>query len=59
MVNKIFLTGGTDGFGLELAKILVSHGNHVLLQGRNPAKLVEVAKTCGRASESGTVARPR
>ena len=59
MVKTILLTVGTDGFGLESAKILVLQGHHVLLHGRNPTKLVEAAKTCGGASESGTVARPR
>lgn len=39
MQKTILLTGATDGIGLETAKILVSQGHHVLLHGRNSAKL--------------------
>lgn len=44
MGKVILLTGATDGIGLETAKILVSQGHHVLLHGRNPAKVAEVEK---------------
>lgn len=40
MQKKIILiTGSTDGIGLETARMLISQGHHVLLHGRNPAKL--------------------
>lgn len=39
MNHTILITGSTDGIGLETAKMLVSQGHHVLLHGRNPAKL--------------------
>ena len=39
MTKRILLTGATDGIGLETAKKLVSLGHHVLLHGRNGAKL--------------------
>jgi NAD(P)-dependent dehydrogenase (short-subunit alcohol dehydrogenase family) len=45
MQKTILITGSTDGIGLETAKILVSQGHHVLLHGRNPAKLEEVERT--------------
>ena len=45
MQKTILITGSTDGIGLETAKILVSQGHHVLLHGRNPAKLKDAEKT--------------
>lgn len=43
MPKTILLTGATDGIGLETAKTLVSSGHYVLVHGRNPKKLREVA----------------
>ena len=45
MSRTILITGSTDGIGLETARMLVSLGHHVLLHGRNPAKLEEVERT--------------
>ena len=42
MQKVILVTGSTDGIGFETAKMLVSQGHHVLLHGRNPAKLNDV-----------------
>ncbi|MGR5061938.1 SDR family NAD(P)-dependent oxidoreductase [Photobacterium sp. DNB22_13_2] len=42
MQKVILVTGSTDGIGFETAKMLVSQGHHVLLHGRNPAKLKDV-----------------
>ena len=39
MSKTILVTGSTDGIGLETAKMLAEAGHHVLLHGRNPAKL--------------------
>jgi NAD(P)-dependent dehydrogenase (short-subunit alcohol dehydrogenase family) len=52
MKKNILLTGATDGIGLETAISLVSAGHHVLLHGRNPAKLEDVKN---RLSQHGTV----
>lgn len=45
MQKTILITGSTDGLGLETAKMLASNGYHVLLHGRNPAKLEEAKNT--------------
>ncbi|WP_447964860.1 SDR family NAD(P)-dependent oxidoreductase [Nitrospira sp. Ecomares 2.1] len=45
MQKIILITGSTDGIGLATARLLISMGHHVLLHGRNPAKLEEVKKT--------------
>ena len=39
MKKTLLITGSTDGIGLEAAKLLASLGHHVLVHGRNPAKL--------------------
>ncbi len=42
MSKTILLTGATDGIGFETAKMLVVHGYHLLLHGRNEAKAHDV-----------------
>lgn len=42
MKKTILLTGATDGIGLETARRLVRDGHHLLLHGRNLAKLEKV-----------------
>lgn len=42
MTKTVLLTGATDGIGLELAKVLVANGHHVLLHGRSASKLAAV-----------------
>ncbi|MEK6478611.1 SDR family NAD(P)-dependent oxidoreductase [Catalinimonas sp. 4WD22] len=37
--NTILITGGSSGIGLELAKVLTSKGNRVLICGRSKSKL--------------------
>ena len=55
MQKTIFVTGSTDGIGLETARMLVSLGHHVLLHGRSPAKLEQVEKTLSALPDSGRV----
>lgn len=43
MPKTILVTGATDGIGLDAAKSLTEQGSTVLLHGRNPNKLADVA----------------
>ncbi|MEM9870404.1 MAG: SDR family NAD(P)-dependent oxidoreductase [Pseudomonadota bacterium] len=47
MTQTILITGSTDGIGLLTAKKLVADGHHVLLHGRNEAKLAAAADIGG------------
>jgi NAD(P)-dependent dehydrogenase (short-subunit alcohol dehydrogenase family) len=55
MQKTIFITGSTDGIGLETARMLVSSGHNVLLHGRNPEKLEKVERTLSALPEGGHV----
>jgi len=45
--KTILITGSSDGIGLETAKTLHAQGHHVLLHGRNPAKLEPLRQQLG------------
>jgi len=55
MQKTILITGSTDGIGLETARMLVSQGHHVLLHGRNRAKLEKVERTLSGLTDGGRV----
>ena len=55
MQKTILVTGSTDGIGLAAAGMLVSMGHHVLLHGRNAAKLQAVEKTLAGQAGDGSV----
>ena len=55
MTRTILITGSTDGIGLATARMLVSEGHHVLLHGRNRAKLDKVEKTLSGLPGGGHV----
>jgi NAD(P)-dependent dehydrogenase (short-subunit alcohol dehydrogenase family) len=37
--KTILVTGSTDGVGFEAARAFLQHGAHVVLHGRNEAKM--------------------
>lgn len=55
MHKTVLITGSTDGIGLATAKMLVSKGHHVLLHGRNPAKLADTEKALSSLPGGGGV----
>jgi NAD(P)-dependent dehydrogenase (short-subunit alcohol dehydrogenase family) len=54
MSKTIFITGSTDGIGLEAAKALAAKGHNVLLHGRNAAKLSGVKSNHAVLAKSET-----
>ena len=55
MQKTILITGATDGIGLETAKALTQQGHHVLIHGRNPAKVSKVLAALSRLSRSAII----
>lgn len=55
MQKTLFVTGATDGIGLETAKMLVSKGHTVLLHGRNQLKLEKVTEELSAMAGGGRV----
>ena len=55
MQKTILITGSTDGIGFEAAKELRSLGHHILLHGRNVAKLAAVEKQLAALPGEGRV----
>lgn len=52
MTKTILITGSTDGIGLLTAKKLAADDHHVLLHGRNPAKLQAASSQVGGGVET-------
>ena len=57
MSKTVLITGSTDGIGLETAKALAGSGHHVLLHGRNPAKLEQAETTLAALNGGGRIER--
>ena len=55
MQKIILITGATDGIGLETAKALTQQGHHVLIHGRNPAKVNKVMTALSRLSKNAII----
>ncbi len=47
--KTILVTGATSGIGMQTVKSIIAMGGKVLVAGRNPEKLGQVADTCGSA----------
>lgn len=54
-MKTVLVTGSTDGIGLETAKALYSKGHHVLMHGRNFAKLEEKANEITPSNGNGRI----
>ncbi len=55
MHKTILITGATDGIGLATAKMLLAKGHHLLLHGRNPAKLKQVEAALSQTPGDGSL----
>lgn len=55
MTKTILITGATDGIGLETARMMSAQGHHMLLHGRNQAKLESVQTTLKSIPGSGEI----
>ena len=55
MTKKIFITGATDGIGLETAKRLAPQGHHLLIHGRNAEKLARTKSSLEALNGSGPI----
>lgn len=42
--NTVFITGGSAGIGLAIAKKLITEGNHIIINGRNKERLDNALK---------------
>lgn len=53
MTRKVFITGGSSGIGLELAKHYVQEGDNVVLLARNQSKLDDAVVECEHIASAG------
>ncbi|NNF27158.1 MAG: SDR family NAD(P)-dependent oxidoreductase [Gemmatimonadetes bacterium] len=53
MTKRVLITGSTDGIGLVAARDLLALGHRVVLHGRNPKKLADLAREFDEAGHEG------
>ena len=53
--RRVLVAGGTHGFGLVLARLLVARGAHVMLVGRSSASVRQAIASCEQTECKGTV----
>lgn len=53
--RRVLVAGGTHGFGLVLARLLVARGAHVMLVGRSSASVRQAIASCEQTECKGSV----
>lgn len=48
--NTVLVTGGSAGIGFEIARLFTEKGNHVIITGRNKARLDAAAQALGNVT---------
>lgn len=58
MLNTVFITGATSGFGLAIARIFAQHHYRLIVTGRRSQRLQEIAETLTKEFNTGVLALP-
>lgn len=54
--NTVLVTGGSAGIGFEIARLFLEKGNHVIITGRNNARLQHAAEALGNTNVTAIAA---
>lgn len=55
-MQRVLVTGSTDGIGLRTAQILADHGGEVVVHGRDPLRVAAAREVIGAPAVTGVVA---